>query len=249
MSLTVMPTHKPELSTSRHDCLDENITNTSRILYLYDHMKIRIATIACLILISQLVHCQVFLNDYREYCIIRLDSLRDTSRDQNLKTSAKWIKQYKDNLEAQIIEFDSVFSDYKKKINFDFNTADSLIIIYQTSIESDLSDYIIYSGKDTISFSEFYFGKKPPRFQKRIMCRPFLYKTERIGYIETDDRDSLLILANNRDFSKAIKLAKENPVLDGASSTIIFARKTTGKYAIERCFLQPFGFLPIWRKK
>jgi hypothetical protein len=202
-----------------------------------------------LIFSTQILCSQTFLHDFRDFWIQRLDTLKETNRDQGLKISEKWIKQYKDNLDQQILELDSIFSIYKKKNNFDFNIADSLIIIYQTSIESDLSDYIIYSGIDTISFTEFYIRKKPSGFQKRIMYKPFLNKSERKDLIEIDDRDSLLKLANKRDYSTALRLAKENPVLDGASSTIIFAKKIPGKYAIESCFLQPFGFLPIRRKK
>ena len=46
-----------------------------------------------------------------------------------------------------------------------------------------------------------------------------------------------------------LRLAKENPVLDGASTTIIFAKKERGHYSIIECYLQPFGLLPVWRKK
>ena len=212
-------------------------------------MNKRLAFIICLIISTLTLRSQTFLHDYKDFYIQRLDTLKSNKNNQELKTSGKWLKQYKVNLERQIFQLDSLFSIYKEKNNFNFNTVDSLIIIYQTSIESDLSDYIIYSGKDTISFTEFYIRRKPSWLNKKIMYSPFINKSDRKDFIKIDDRDSLLILANRRDFSTALRLAKENPVLDGASSTIIFAKKVTGKYEIESCFLQPFGFLPIWRKK
>jgi len=212
-------------------------------------MPIRITIIALLILFNQGLFGQTFLRDYEKYRIDKLDSIKETRKGQGLKPSANYIKQYRLSLNQQIRQFDSVFSFHKEQNRYDFNTADSLIIIFQTGIENNLSDYIIFNGTDTISYAETFLELKPQKYIKRIVYTPFLDTTQRKGLIRSDDRDSLIILASKREFPTAIRLAKDHPVLDGASTTIIFAKKEKGRYLIDDCFLQPFGLLPIWRKK
>jgi hypothetical protein len=213
------------------------------------HVLMRIAIIAFLILFNHGLFGQTFLRDYEKYKNEKLDSLRETRKAQGLTIATKWTKQYKENLNQQISQFDTVFSFYKKHHHFDFNSGDSIIIIYQTGIESDLSDFIIFNGTDTISYVESYKELKSQKHIKQIVYTPFLEPTQIKDLVIFDERDSLIILASNKNFTTAIRLAKENPVLDGASTTIIFAKKERGHYSMIECYLQPFGLLPVWRKK
>jgi hypothetical protein len=203
-------------------------------------MKRKFIILLSLILATQMLHSQTFLHDYKNFRMHMLDSIKEVNINHGQEINRKWIKQFKIKLKFQIKQFDTIFYAYRKKSKFDFNTADSIIIIYQTGVESSLSDYIIYTGKDTISFKETTRVKKPGIYHVITIYSPFLYKSQG----GTNDRDSLVILANNKDFKTAIRLSKENRVLDGASSTIIFAKRTAKRYKIEECFLQPFGLLP-----
>lgn len=212
-------------------------------------MSIKNTIIAFLILFNQGLSAQSFLRDFEKYRIDKLVSIKETRKSKGLKTSANWIKEYKLNLDRQIKQFDSVFSFYKKSGNYDFNSADSLIIIFQTGMENNLSDYIIFNETDTISYAETYFKFKSQKYIKKIVYTPFLDTTQSNGLVRFDDRDSLLILASQKDFPTALRLAKEHPVFDGACTTIIFAKQVNGRYLIDECFLPPFGLLPKWRKK
>jgi len=207
-------------------------------------MKERFIIIFFLIITTQGLFCQTFLESYNDFCIHRLDSIKDLREKKGLTTSSEWIKQYKDNLQQKISQFDIVFSTHKKNNKNDFNIADSIIIIYQTGVEDDLSTFIIYNEMDTISYKEVYKENNLSRKIKDIVYKPFF------DNLIFDERDSLIILANKKDFVTANRLANENYVLDGASTTILFAKRINGRYVIDECYLKPFGLPPSkWRKK
>lgn len=197
-------------------------------------------TILILLFITQTSFSQTFLKAYNEFSIARIKS------QKNDKKTNKRIFTF---FASQIEQLDTIFNSYLKRKKFDFNTADSLKIIQQSSIESGLSDYIIWSNKDTISFEEYWIDGYPKK-GKGIEYKPFLDTTwNSIGYQNVNSRDSLMTLMNKHDFSTAQKLSQENPVYDGASSTIMIAVKTDGKYIIEEYYLKPFGISGRIRRK
>jgi hypothetical protein len=201
---------------------------------------------------------QNFLDSYESFQLEKiksdkiLDSIRKTEYNKTLNLTKKKIKQTKVNqkrlLKNQISQFDTIFKSYYKKTGFNFNTADSFTLVYQTGIETNLSDYIFWTGKDTISYGELWFVETLHSTKKIIQYKPFLDTTQRAKGIRViNDRDSLLTLATKKDCKTAQRLSKENPVLDGMSSTILLVKKIDGKYLINECYLQPFGFVPVWR--
>ena len=211
------------------------------------------------LLFGNIAKCQTFLDDFRifKFQQIRtnrtLDSLRKTEYNKTLHLTKKKIKtskeQWKLQTEKQIIQFDTVFKTYKNKNSFDFNLADSILIISQTDIQSSLNKFIIISANDTITYGERWIMLGLHSYERQIVYEPFLNTKKQKGFVSIDERDSLLKLATKKDFVTAQKLAKENPCNDGSTSTIIFAKNIGGHYKFEYCFLQPFIFMPIWRKE
>jgi hypothetical protein len=203
---------------------------------------------------------QTFLDSYKSFQLEKiksdkvLDSIRKTDYNKTLHLTKKLIKQNKVNrkrlLNDQILQFDTIFKSYHKKTGFNFNTADSFTLVYQTGIETNLSDYIFWTNKDTISYGELWFVATLHSTKRIIQYKPFLDTTQLVKGIRIiNDRDSLLTLASKKDCETAQQLSKENPVLDGMRSTILFVKKADGKFLINECYLQPFGFVPIWRKE
>ncbi len=210
------------------------------------------------LLLAQLCHSQTFLADYKAFNYNEIkanknaDSLYIAGTGKTAKRSKGEIKHVKTGWFAQadkeILQFDTIFKAYYTKTGFDFNAADSLTIVYQTSIETALSRFIIISGKDTISYAEDW-EENTNIHKKLVIYRPFLNVSNHPGYIIFDEMDSLLTLVAKHDFNTALRFAKEHPVTDGATTTVLVAKKENGHYAFETLFLQPFGILPAWRKK
>lgn len=208
---------------------------------------------------GQFTYSQTFLDNFKIYKLQQikanhiLDSLRKTEQNKILELTRKKIKKAKHQwviqLDKQMQQFDTIFKAYKNKTGFNFNSADSVLIIYQTDIQSNLNKFIIISSKDTITYREKWKMLGPHSYERQIVYEPFLDTTKQKGFIIIDDRDSLLILASKKDFAAAQKLANENPCSDGSTSTIIFAKKIGRHYQFKECFLQPFMFMPIWRKE
>ena len=112
--------------------------------------------IIAILLISMTLsgYSQTFLSAYKKY---RLDKADTISNSKTRKKINNFIK-------SQIIELDTVFQTYKSKTNFDFNTADTLFLIYDSPAESPFtSDIIIWSGNDTISYRQGFEIIKPFR--------------------------------------------------------------------------------------
>lgn len=220
----------------------------------------RLLILLLFLLIGHISIGQTFLDSYRTFQLAKiksdkiLDSLRKTEYNKTLNLTKKQIKENKLNrkrlLDKQIIQFDTIFSSYYKRTGFNFNTVDSFICVIQTGIETNLSDYIFWTGKDTISYGELWFVATLHSTKKIIQYKPFLDTTLRTNGIKLfNDRDSLMMLATNKDCKEAQRLSKENPVLDGMSSTFLFVKKIDGQYIIDECHIQPFSFVPIWRKE
>ena len=196
------------------------------------------------ILLISLTHSgygQTFLDAYKKYRIDRADTL------SNPKTRKK-IKSF---IKSQIIELDTVFQSYKSKTNFDFNTADTLFLIYDSPAESPFtSDIIIWSGKDTISYRQGFETIKPFKYKRIITYDPFIPKVDRPkGFKVVKERDSLVTLVSKRDYTTINHLGDNQNISDGSYVSIYVAYKVEGQYKFETCFPKQFIIRNVYRKE
>ena len=197
-----------------------------------------------LLFLAQTSFGQNFIRDFQEYNHRQiksnniLDSLRKTNLNKNKILTRKKIKVAKQNalkaLDEQVHHLDSIIMAYKIQTQFDFNIAETLVFIYQTDIQSGLNNYILFSGKDTITFGDKWQRIGLHQSKKEIISAPFTSSNQRT-------RDTLIALAAKHDFITAESIAKKNNVLDGVTSTIFFAQKIDNHYRFKYCFLQPFS--------
>jgi hypothetical protein len=197
--------------------------------------------IILLILITQFGYGQTFLDAYKKYRLDRADTLSNT------KTRTK-IKNF---IKSQIIELDTVFQSYKTKTNFDFNTADTLFLIYDSPAESPFtSDIIIWSGKDTISYGQGFETIKPFKNKRIITYKPFIQHRDRPKDLNVvTERDSLVTLVSKRDFNTINHLGDNQSINDGSYVSIYVAYKVGEQYKFETCFPKQFVIRDIYRKE
>jgi len=182
--------------------------------------------------LTPFVNGQAFLDAYKMYRLEEADTL------SHLKTRKK-IKRF---IKSHLIELDTVFNSYKSINNFDFNTADTLFLIYYSPAESPFtSDIIIWSGKDTISYRQDFENIKPFTYKRIITYTPFIPKFDRPkGLIVVTERDSLVTLVSKRDYKTISRLGNNEIISDGSIVNIYVAFKENGRYIIESCSPQKF---------
>lgn len=184
---------------------------------------------------------QSFLNSYKEH---RLDK---TSTISNIKTK----KKIRNFIKSHIIELDTIFQSYKAKTNFDFNTADTLFLIYDSPAESLFtSDIIIWSDKDTISYKQGFEIIKPYKYKRIItyaLFRPIIEKPP--GYKVITERDSLITLVAKRDYNTINHLGDNQNINDGSYVNIYVAYKDKGLYKIESCSPRQFIIMTTYQKE
>ena len=192
-----------------------------------------------LILTIQSGYSQTFLDAYKKYKLDRIDTI------SNAKTRSK-IRSF---MKSQIIELDTVFKSYKTKTNFDFNTADTLFLIYDSPAESPFtSDIIIWTGKDTISYGQGFETIKPFKYKRIITYKPFIPQVDRQkGLKVVTERDSLVTLVSKRDFATINHLGDNQNINDGSYVSIYVAYKVGGQYKFETCFPKQFIIREIYR--
>jgi hypothetical protein len=184
---------------------------------------------------------QTFLDAYKKYRLDRVDTL------SNPKTR----KKMKGFIKSQIIELDTVFQSYKAKTNFDFNTADTLFLIYDSPAESPFtSDIIIWSGRDTIAYRQGFETIKPFKYKRIITYEPFVPIVDKPkGFRIVTERDSLITLVSRRDFNTISHLGDNQSINDGSYVSIYVAYKNNGRYVIESCFPRQFIIRDTYRKE
>lgn len=180
------------------------------------------------------------MDAYKKYRINNTDTI------SNPKTRRK-IKRF---IKSQIVELDTIFQSYKSKTNFDFNTADTLFLIYDSPAESPFtSDIIIWSGKDTIAYRQGFKAIKPFKYKRIITYEPFVPKLDvPKGLKVITERDSLIKLVSKRDFNTINHLGDNQHILDGSYVSIYVAYKKHGHYKIETCFPKQF-FIQMFLEK
>lgn len=194
-----------------------------------------------LILATHSGYCQTFLDAYKKYKLDRADTISNAKTRKKMKSFAK----------SQIVELDTVFQSYKAKTNYDFNTADTLFLIYDSPAESPFtSDIIIWSGKDTISYRQGFETIKPFKYKRIITYAPFIPKVDKPnGFKIVTERDSLVTLVSKRDFTTINHLGDNQNISDGSYVSIYFAYKVDGEYKFETCFPKQFMIRDVYRKE
>ncbi len=199
-----------------------------------------IVIVILLISLHQEACGQSFLNDYKRF---RLEKTRTIPNSKKKKEIKRFVK-------SQIVELDTIFKSYKAKTNFDFNTADTLFLIYDSPDESPFtSDIIIWSGNDTISYVQGFERIKPFKFKRTVAYTPFTYKTESPrGFRIVTERDSLLTLVSKRDFETINHLGDHQSISDGCHISIYVAYKDGRQYKFETCFPKKFTIPEVYIK-
>jgi hypothetical protein len=214
-----------------------------------------------IIILSLLVRpgfSQSFSDSYRRYCINKINSSirQQISRSSNSYeiTPEKINSRHRylnERLNDQMKELSTIFKDRYKSTGFDFNTADSLTIIYQTNNKSVWANFIIISGKDTLKSRERLAlcreinnggGKLEPL--KKDAAAFKVYKTS-----NGNTPEPFLALALKSDTAYASASDVNCPVEDGIYSIIITAKKNNGRYKIWDYYLHDFSFVAIPAKK
>lgn len=194
-----------------------------------------------LILSTHFGYSQTFLEAYKKYRLDRADTLSNSKTRRKIRSFIK----------SQIIELDTIFQSYKSKSNFDFNTADTLFLIYDSPAESPFtSDIIIWSGKDTISYRQGFETIKPFKYKRIITYVPFIPKVDKPkGFKIVTERDSLVTLVSKRDFSTINHLGDNQNINDGSYISIYVAYKVDRQYKFETCFPMQFIIRDVYRKE
>lgn len=196
--------------------------------------------IGFLILYGQQTKGQTFLAAYKKYRLAQADNF-------TIKKTRKSIKRF---IKSQIMETDSIFQSYKTKTGFDFNTADSLFLIYQSPAESPFTNsVIIWSGKDTISYQQGFSMIKPNRYKRTITYTSFIPQVERsIGFKTVTEQDSLIILVSNQKLSSIEHLGDNQQINDGSITNVYIAFKRNGEYQIKSCSPPKFMIQTSWQR-
>ena len=214
------------------------------VAYIYELAVIIMRPLIIAIFLISLTYSgygQTFLNVYKKYRLDQADTL------SNPKTRKK-IKSF---IKSQITELDTMFQSYKAKANFDFNTADTLFLIYYSPAESPFtSDIIIWSGKDTIEYRQGFETIKPFKYKRIIAYESFVSKVdEPKGFTVVTERDSLITLVSKRDFKTISHLGDNQSINDGSYVSIYVAYKNNKRYVIESCFPRKFVIRYTYRKE
>jgi len=193
------------------------------------------------ILVTQSGYSQTFLDAYKKYKLGRADTI------SNLKTRKK-MKRF---IKSQIVELDTVFQSYKTKTGFNFNSADTLFIIYDAPAHSPFtSDIIIWSDNDTISYRQGFETIKPFKYKRIITYEPFIQRVGKPKGIKVvTERDSLITLVSKRDFNTVNQLGDNQNINDGSYISIFVAYKDGGQYKFETCFPKQFIIRDVYRKE
>ena len=184
---------------------------------------------------------QTFLDALKEY---KLTTVAPKLKSQQRKKFIAYTNATK-------IELDTIFNSYKSKTGFNFNTADTIFLIYESPVESPfLSDIIIWSRNDTIAYGHELKPVKPSGYKRIAVYKPYLVSFQRLpGYKEVTERDSLVTLVSNREFDKILHLGDNQLISDGSYITIYVAIKINGRYKIETCSPPQFVINTVYRKE
>lgn len=186
-------------------------------------------------------YSQSFLNAYEKYRLGKASTI----------TSSETRKKIKRYIKTHITELDTIFKSYRAQTDFDFNYADTLFLIYESPAESPFTgDVIIWTNKDTISYTQNFERVEPFKYKRIIKYTPFVYPVEKIqGFKTVTDRDSLITLVAKRDFNTINHLGDNHDIHDGSFVNIYVAYKVKGRYVIESCSAKKFDIRTSYQKE
>ena len=192
------------------------------------------------LLLTQPGNSQLFLDEYKNYRITKAKAI------PNSKTKKKIIEFVK----SHIAELDTIFQAYNQKTDFNFNTADTIFMIYDSPAESPFtSDIIIWSKHDTINYSQ-GFHMIAGKNKRVIKYQPFVQEIDKPkGFEVVTERDSLIKLVAKRDYGTISHLGDGQIILDGSIVSIYIGYKVKGKYKIESIFPKRFMIRDVYRNK
>lgn len=202
------------------------------------------------ILLFNFAYGNGFLDSYRQYKISeinsnkRIDSIvyENSTIPANLKV--RYIKKERKRqivlTEYQIRMLDTIFKSYKKRSGYDFNIADTVIMIYTKSHESTNSSYIIISGTDTISFRNTFELISKNNYKPKIDYETF-FDVDELGRRFSSERDSIVKYSVLKKTNSLKQIVNESPIVhDGQITIVVSAIKTQKKYKIEIEYYRPF---------
>jgi hypothetical protein len=193
------------------------------------------------IFISGIGYGQTFLDSYGNLRLEMADKISN-SKDRSR------IKSY---IKTHLIELDTVFQFYYAKTGFDFNTADTLFIIYDTPVESPFtSEILIWSGRDTISYIQGFEKIKSNKFKRIISYNSFFPQRDSVkGFKIVTERDSIVSLVSKYDFTTINHLGDNQSINDGSFYAIYIAYKVLGHYRFQTCFPRQFWIHEVYKKE
>jgi hypothetical protein len=201
----------------------------------------RLLTIAILFIsLNHPAFSYTFLDVYKNFRLERANAI----------SSPKTKKEIKRFIKSQILELDTVLQSYKTRTGFDFNTADTLFLIYESGPMSPFTGLVtIWSGNDTIAYMQGFEIVEPSKY-KRIITYVTLSETEiKEGFKVVTERDSLMTLVSKRDYTTINHLGDNQNIDDGSYHQIYVAYKNKGRYLIEYCFPRQFIIRDTYRKE
>jgi hypothetical protein len=179
----------------------------------------------------------------------------DTYKNYKLKkaksiSNPKAQKKIIDFVKLHLVELDTVFQAYNEKTHFNFNTADTIFMIYYSPAESPFtSDIIMWSGPDTISYRQ-EFVMHAGKNKRIIKYQPFIQQTNKVkGFKVITETDSLMTLVAKRDYVTISHLGDGQSILDGSIVSIYIGYKVKGQYKIESIFPKKFMIRDVYRKE
>ena len=202
-------------------------------------MKI-LFTLAAIFFFQCSLYSQNFLMSYEKYRLKVISKVRPLKDRKRLESFHK----------SQTIELDSIFQYHKAKTGFDFNTADTVFLIKNWDVSSPfISDIIIWSGKDTISYTQGYELIEPHKYKRTVTYAPFISTDEQLaGHKTIVERDSLITLVSKRDYNTILHLGDNESFIDGGKYHIYVAIKENINYRIEACTPRQFMIRTIYRR-
>lgn len=135
---------------------------------------------------------QDFLEAYKKFRLERTNGISDT---KTRKKSRRFVRSH-------MVELDTIFQSYRSRHSFDFNTADTVFMIYDAPAMSPFtSNIIIWAGRDTICYRQGFELLRNYRLRRTITYTSLIPAvTPPDGYTMVTERDSLIRLVAKLDF-------------------------------------------------
>jgi hypothetical protein len=191
-----------------------------------------------------------FLDSYKAYKLLeihnnkRIDSIANSDStilfNQKSRAIFEEIKRKSRIAENQIRMLDTIFKSYKKRTGFDFNNADTIIMIYTKSAETNTSNYIILSRTDTISFQINTKAFSKNKYESIINYETF-FEIDENGRRFSSQNDTIVKYCYLFKHEALQKIVNDSAkVFDGYYYIVVSGIKTGTNYNIDIKTYRPF---------